>query len=102
MDIIRAFHDESARRRDPGLQHIRSVGSRPPRDLRVRLRQTTINAQFIDAARTALKPNSMPRSRASVRPALGQMVMMALSAVWLALFRFGDKKPYLQRGEVST
>ena len=27
-------------------------------------------------------------------------VMMALSAVWLALFRFGDKKPYLQRGEV--
>ena len=28
--------------------------------------------------------------------------MMALCAVWLALFRFGGKKPYLQRGEVLT
>ena len=32
----------------------------------------------------------------------GKSFMMALCAVWLALFRFGGKKPYLQRGEVLT
>ena len=32
----------------------------------------------------------------------GKCFMMALCAVWLALFRFGGKKPYLQRGEVLT
>jgi hypothetical protein len=103
MDIIRAFHD-----RNLLGAGIRDFSTFKAWEAALR---AIFGLGFVDDNQRAIYQRCTHRTDdpVSCREAVllcgrrsGKSFVMALCAVWLALFRFGGNKPYLQRGEVLT